>query len=67
LFKGAAKTKGKGKVFSDERIVASSEFVSNMITDAEKKAKDALRLIMKIVALPSLAQTVCEGEGRGTD
>jgi hypothetical protein len=38
-----------------------------MITDAEKKAKDALRLIMKIVALPSLAQTVCEGEGRGTD
>jgi chromosomal replication initiation ATPase DnaA len=51
------------KVFSDERIVASSEFVSNSITDAEKKAKDTLRLTMKIVALPSLAQTVCEGEG----
>jgi hypothetical protein len=51
------------KVFSDERIVASSEFVSNMITDAEKKAKDTLRLTMKIVALPSLAQTVCEGKG----
>jgi putative transposase len=51
------------KVFSDERVVASSEFVNNSITDAEKKAKDTVRLTMKIVALPSLAQTVCEGEG----
>jgi putative transposase len=53
------------KVFSDERIVASSDFASNSITDAEKKAKDTVRLTMKIVALPSLAQTV--GEGEGTD
>lgn len=45
--------------------MASSDFASNSITDAEKKAKDTVRLTMKIVALPSLAQTV--GEGEGTD
>ena len=51
------------KVFSDERILGSSEFVNNVIADAEEKAKETLRLTVKIADLPSLALKVCEGEG----
>jgi putative transposase len=51
------------KVFSDERILGSSEFVEGVIADAEEKAKETLRLAVKIADLPSLAQTVCEGQG----
>jgi putative transposase len=53
------------KVFSDERILGSSEFVDNVIADAEEKAKETLRLTVKIADLPSLARTV--GEGQGVD
>jgi putative transposase len=51
------------KVFSDERIAGSSEFVKDVIADAEEKAKETLRLSLKISDLPSLALEVCEGEG----
>jgi REP element-mobilizing transposase RayT len=51
------------KVFSDERILGSSEFVNNVIADAQEKAKETLRLSVKIADLPSLALKVCEGEG----
>ena len=51
------------KVFSDERILGSSEFVKNVIADAEEKAKETLRLTSKISDLPSLAKEVCKGEG----
>ncbi|NVM25988.1 MAG: hypothetical protein HWN70_08755, partial [Desulfobacterales bacterium] len=51
------------KVFSDERILGSSEFVKDVIADAEQKAKETLRLSLKISDLPSLAMEVCEGEG----
>jgi putative transposase len=51
------------KVFSDERILGSSEFVKDIIADAEETAKETLRLAVKIADLPSLARTVCEGEG----
>jgi len=53
------------KVFSDERILGSSEFVNNVISDAEQKAKQTLRLTVKIPDLPSLARKV--GEGQGVD
>jgi len=53
------------KVFSDERILGSSEFVNNVISDAEQKAKETLRLTVKIADLPSLARKV--GEGQGVD
>jgi len=53
------------KVFSDERILGSSEFVNNVIADAEEKAKETLRLTLKISDLPSLALKV--GEGQGVD
>ena len=51
------------KVFSDERILGSSEFVNNVIAEAEQKAKETLRLTLKISDLPSLALKVCEGQG----
>jgi putative transposase len=51
------------KFFSDERILGSSEFVKDIIADAEETAKETLRLAVKIADLPSLARTVCEGEG----
>jgi len=51
------------KVFSDERILGSSEFVENVIADAEQKAKKTLRLTLKIADLPSLARKVSEGQG----
>jgi REP element-mobilizing transposase RayT len=51
------------KIFSDDRILGSSEFVKNIIADAEEKAKETLRLSLKISDLPSLAMEICEGEG----
>ncbi len=51
------------KLFSDERILGSSDFVSNVIADAEGKAKETLRLALKISDLPSLALKVSKGEG----
>jgi len=35
----------------------------NVIADAEEKAKETLRLTLTISDLPSLARTVCEGQG----
>jgi hypothetical protein len=43
-----------GKVFSDEGILGSNEFVHNVISHAEQRAKETLRLV---------APKVCEGEG----
>ncbi|MDY6974160.1 MAG: transposase [Thermodesulfobacteriota bacterium] len=51
------------KIFSDERILGSSEFVNKVIADAEEKAKETLRLTMKVTDLPFLAQKVCNGQG----
>jgi putative transposase len=51
------------KVFSDERILGSSEFVKDVIADADEKSKETLRLRLKISDLPSLAMEVCQGEG----
>jgi len=51
------------KVISDERILGSSDFVKNVIADAEEKTKETLRLSLKISDLPSLAMEVCDGEG----
>jgi hypothetical protein len=51
------------KVFSDERILGSSEFVKTVIGDVEKKTEETLRLNLKISDLSSLARIICEGEG----
>ncbi len=50
------------KIFSDERILGSSEFVNNAITDAYKKEKETLRLNLRISDLESLAEKIGEGE-----
>ncbi len=51
------------KMFSDERILGSSEFVNNVISEAEEKSKETLRLTLKISDLPSLALKICKEEG----
>ena len=51
------------KVFSDERILGSSEFVKSAINDVDAKTKETLRLNLRISDLESLASDICEGEG----
>ncbi|MBN1625779.1 MAG: transposase [Deltaproteobacteria bacterium] len=51
------------KVFSDERILGSSDFVKNVIEEAEEKAKQTLRLNSKITNLQALAKIVGSEEG----
>jgi putative transposase len=50
------------KVFSDERILGSSEFVQDVISEAEEQAKETLRLSSKLPDLASLAKQICLGE-----
>ncbi|MFC1824666.1 transposase [Thermodesulfobacteriota bacterium] len=50
------------KVFSDERILGSNEFVKEVIADAEERAKQTLRLSSKISDLPSLSRKISKGE-----
>jgi hypothetical protein len=50
------------KVFSDERILGSSEFVQDVISEAEEKAKETLRLSSKLPDLATLAKQICLGE-----
>ena len=51
------------KIFSDERILGSSDFVRDAIRDAEEKEKETLRLNLKISGLEILADQICDGEG----
>ena len=51
-----------GKIYSDERILGSSEFVKDAITDVEEKARETLRLNIKITDLSSLASKICRDE-----
>ncbi len=50
-------------LISDERILGSSDFVKNVIKDAEEEAKETLRLNIKISDLASLARDICDGGG----
>jgi len=50
------------KVFSDERILGGGEFVQDIISKAEKRAKETLRLSSKIPDLSSLAKEIRLGE-----
>ena len=51
------------KVYSDERILGSSEFVKDAIADVEEKAKETLRLNTQISDLSSLAERIFHNEG----
>jgi REP-associated tyrosine transposase len=50
------------KVFSDERILGSSEFVKSAINDVDAKTKETLRLNLKVSDLESLARDICKRE-----
>ena len=50
------------KIFSDERILGSSEFVKEAIRDVEDKVKETLRLKSGIMDLESLASKLCYNE-----
>ena len=52
-----------GKIFSDERILGSSKFVKKVTAGVGKKAEETLRLNVKILDLPSLANVIGKGEG----
>ena len=49
-----------GKIFSDERILGSTEFVQGVIFDAEQREKETLR---QISSLAILAEKIARGEG----
>ena len=51
------------KIFSDERILGSSDFVKNAVMDAEEKEKETLRLNSKISGLEILPDRIGDGEG----
>ena len=51
------------KIYSDERILGSSEFVKESIADVEEKMKETLRLNSKITDLSSLSDKICANEG----
>ncbi|MDY6972116.1 MAG: hypothetical protein SV775_07285, partial [Thermodesulfobacteriota bacterium] len=51
------------KIFSDERILGSSDFAKNAIRDPEEKEKETLPLNSNIYGLEILADQICDGEG----
>lgn len=55
------------KLFSDERILGSSDFVKKVTNEVEKKIEETLRLNLKISDLSSLGKVICKGEGIATE
>jgi len=51
------------KVASDERILGSSEFIQDLLSEAEARERETLRLSARIFDLASLARGIAEGEG----
>jgi len=51
------------KMFSDERILGSTEFVQGIISDAEQREKETLRLSLQISTLATLAEKIARAEG----
>ena len=51
------------KVFSDERILGSSEFNQRLFSEAEERGKETLRLSLKLPDLRPLGGEIVTGEG----
>jgi len=51
------------KVASDDRILGSSEFIEELLAEAEKRERETLRLHRKVVNLNRLAESINEWEG----
>ena len=51
------------KVASDERILGGSEFIERLLSEAEEREKETLRLGREVPDLLTLAKRVVRGEG----
>ena len=51
------------KVASDERVLGGDEFIQKLLSEADEKEKETLRLSRKVPDLPTLARTIVKGEG----
>ncbi len=51
------------KVASDERILGRDEFIQELMSEAEEREKETLRLSRKVPELPTLAERIIKGEG----
>jgi putative transposase len=51
------------KVASDERILGSERFIERLLSEAEEREKETLRLSRKVPDLPTLAREIVKEEG----
>ena len=51
------------KVASDQRILGNDEFVQRLLSEAEEREKETLRLHQKALDLVTLAKNIIKGEG----
>ena len=51
------------KVASDERILGGEEFIEKLLSEAEKREKETLRLSRKVPELVTLVRRIAKGEG----
>jgi putative transposase len=51
------------KVASDERVLGGDDFIQRLLSEAEEKEKETLRLLHKVLNLPTLAKRIARGEG----
>jgi REP element-mobilizing transposase RayT len=51
------------KVASDDRVLGSSEFVETLLSEADERQRETLRLSARIKDLPSLARKVTQAAG----
>ena len=51
------------KVASDERILGSEKFIERLLSEAEEREKETLRLSRKVPDLPTLARKIVKEEG----
>jgi len=53
------------RVSSDQRILGSSEFVEDLVSEVDEREKDTLRLSVRVRDLGSVAKEIKKGEGLG--
>jgi putative transposase len=51
------------KIASDERILGGEQFIERVLSEAEEKEKETLRLSRKVADLATLAKRILKGEG----
>jgi putative transposase len=51
------------KVASDGRVLGGDDFIQRLLSEAEEKEKETLRLLHKVLNLPALAKKIARGEG----